>query len=152
MTAPTAGALLAEESGVSFAGSGTATVVGAGSAEGTVRLLDNTTAALDNPAEGTGAEVTADVVSEISNTITRARQTIGNDGMFVSSKNIAENVAEQFVGDNARPIYDRVGNMVGKISEDGTKIARYTSIEKLDAYINLENKPTGGNLHIRWLK
>lgn len=33
---------------------------------------------------------------------------------------------------------------------DGTRVARFTSINKPDPYINLENKVTGGNLHVRW--
>jgi hypothetical protein len=55
----------------------------------------------------------------------------------------------RWVGDGARDIVDRqTGEVVGKISADGTKVARFTSADKEQPYINLVNKITGGNLHV----
>ena len=90
---------------------------------------------------------------EISSIVESANGTVGNDGIVVSSRKVAEDAAQEFVGKDARTIYDRTtGNTVGRISSDGTKIARYTSADKPAPYINLENKTTNGNLHIRWQK
>jgi hypothetical protein len=97
---------------------------------------------------------TVDPAGEISRIVDKAIQTTGNNGDIVSDKNIAEEAAKQFVGDDSEAIYDRQsGNQVGEVSADGLRVARYTSAdEPNDPYINLENKPTSGNLHLRWLK
>ncbi len=101
----------------------------------------------------TATEATASPLTQISRIIDKANQTIGNDGELAADKNIVKQAAEQFVGNNARPIYDRAGNYVGEISADGTKVVRYTSANNLDdPYINFENKQTGGNLHVRLSK
>ena len=58
--------------------------------------------------------------------------------------------AKEWVGEGSRPITDRLtGKVVGEISADGTKVARFTSAET-KGYINLVNKLTGGNLHVGW--
>jgi len=57
--------------------------------------------------------------------------------------------AEEFVGPGARPIY-KAGEVIGKISADGTKVYRTTSMNKAQPYVNLINKTTGGNLHVRF--
>jgi hypothetical protein len=89
--------------------------------------------------------------SEVSNVITKAGQTVGNDGITVSSKSVAQDAAEQFVGEDSTPMYDRNTNeYAGQESADGTRQIRYTSANSDDPYINLENKSTGGNLHVRW--
>jgi hypothetical protein len=55
----------------------------------------------------------------------------------------------QWVGPGARVITESgTGEPVGFASADGTKIARYTSADK--GYINLVDKQTGSNLHVRW--
>jgi hypothetical protein len=53
------------------------------------------------------------------------------------------------VGVGARPIY-KGGEVVGKVSADGQKVYRITSINKAEPYVNLVNKATGGNLHVRF--
>jgi len=69
----------------------------------------------------------------------------------VASRDVAEAAAEKFVGPGAKTITDRsTGQVVGKISADGTKVYRTTSIGKAEPYVNLGNKSTGGNLHVRW--
>ncbi len=39
---------------------------------------------------------------------------------------------------------------LGFQSADGTKVARFTSLNKAQPYVNLENEVTGGNLHVRF--
>jgi hypothetical protein len=78
---------------------------------------------------------------------------VGNQGIKASSRAIAEQAAKEWVGAGARPIVDNfggTGNVVGAISADGTKVARFTSIGKVQPYINLVNKTTQGNLHVSW--
>jgi len=72
---------------------------------------------------------------------------VGNQGARVASREVAEAAAKKWVGDGARPLLDRgTGRVIGEESADGTKIARWTSAD----YINLVNKLTGSNLHLRW--
>ena len=77
--------------------------------------------------------------------------TVGNQSIQVASRDVAEEAAEKFVGPNAEPIRGGYGSgpQVGWKSADGTKVARWTSADT-KGYINLENKATGGNLHVRW--
>jgi hypothetical protein len=72
-----------------------------------------------------------------------------NKGAVASSQTVATQAAEEWVGLGARPIF-KGGQVVGKISPDGTRIYRITSIDKPDPYINLVNKSTGGNLHVHF--
>ncbi len=72
---------------------------------------------------------------------------MGNQGAVASSKAAALAAAAEFVGPGARPIY-KAGEVIGKISADGTKIYRITSISKAQPYVNLVNRATGGNLHM----
>ena len=59
--------------------------------------------------------------------------------------------AKDFVGPGSRPILDRTtGQVVGEISADGTKVYRTTSVGGAQPYVNLVNKVTGGNLHVRF--
>jgi RHS repeat-associated protein len=103
---------------------------------------------LEGAAEAANAAARA---GEISRVVAQAAGTVGNQGVKVSSRAIAEQAADAFVGPGARPILDRsTGQVVGKISRNGDKIARWTSANKPQPYINLENKTTGGNLHVRW--
>jgi hypothetical protein len=68
-----------------------------------------------------------------------------------SSRDAAEQAAKDWVGAGARDIVDRqTGQVVGKISADGSKVARFTSVGKPQPYINLVNKATGGNLHVSY--
>jgi hypothetical protein len=81
----------------------------------------------------------------------RAAATVGNQSVRASSKAAAERVAREWVGEGARNIVDRqTGKIVGQISADGNKIARFTSVGKAQPYVNLVNKATGGNLHVRF--
>jgi len=101
--------------------------------------------------EGAAAAAAIAEKQEVESLIETATKLSGNDGVFASSRDIANNAAESFVGNDAMPIYDRTsGEQIGKISSDGNKIARYTSLNKDEPYINLENKQTSGNLHVRW--
>jgi hypothetical protein len=87
--------------------------------------------------------------AEVKSLVTQAASTVGNQGVKATSKAIAEQAAKDWVGAGARNIVDRqTGGVVGQISADGTKIARFTSLSKPQPYINLVNKTTGGNLHI----
>jgi hypothetical protein len=62
----------------------------------------------------------------------------------------AEEAAKEWVGEGATPLRDRATRkVVGEISADGTKVARFTSAES-KGYVNLVNRITGGNLHVRW--
>jgi hypothetical protein len=72
-------------------------------------------------------------------------------GIKAGSKEAAEQAAKEWVGEGAQPIVERsTGQQVGWKSADGTKIARFTSVNKPQPYINLENKMTGGNLHVQY--
>lgn len=86
----------------------------------------------------------------LAEVLTKAGSAVGNTGMKVASREVAEQAAKEWVGPGARQIVDRgSGKAIGEISADGTKVARYTSAET-KGYINLENKTTGSNLHVRW--
>jgi RHS repeat-associated protein len=55
------------------------------------------------------------------------------------------------IGEGAQPIVERsTGAQVGWKSADGMKIARNTSANNAQPYINLVNKAIGGNLHVRF--
>ena len=82
--------------------------------------------------------------------LAQAVMTVSNRGAVAASREAALEAAEQWVGIGARLIRSRSGQVVGKISADGQRIYRTTSMSKAQPYINLENKATGGNLHVRW--
>jgi RHS repeat-associated protein len=86
----------------------------------------------------------------IGEILAKAGSAVGNTSIQVASREAAEQAAKQWVGEGAREIVDRgTGKVVGEISADGTKVARYTSADT-KGYINLESKTTGSNLHVRW--
>jgi len=88
---------------------------------------------------------------EVDQLVAKAAATTGNESAVSSSRSAAEAAAKKFVGTGSRPIVDRAtGKAVGEISSDGGRIARFTSVDKPQPYINLENKASGGNLHVRW--
>jgi RHS repeat-associated protein len=89
------------------------------------------------------------VASEAESLIIQAAQTVGNKGAVAASKESALAAAEQWVGVGARPIY-KGGEVIGKVSADGQRIYRITSINKAQPYVNMVNKTTGGNLHVRF--
>jgi RHS repeat-associated protein len=90
-------------------------------------------------------------VSEIAGLLAKATGTVGNAGAVASSKEIALAAAEEWVGPGAKTIVDRsTGQVVGKISASGDKVYRVSSITKAQPYVNLENKLSGGNLHVRF--
>lgn len=76
--------------------------------------------------------------------------TVGNRGAVATSEAAALRAAEEWVGIGARVIRSRSDQIVGKISADGQRVYRTTSLNKFQPYINLESKTNGGNLHIRW--
>ena len=103
-----------------------------------------TTLGLEGAAEAANA-------AEAASLIAQAASTVGNQGARAGSRAVAEQAARDWVGQGAREIVDRqTGQIVGRISADGTRIARFTSANKAQPYINLVNKVTGGNLHIRF--
>jgi len=90
-------------------------------------------------------------VAEVDEVVERATAAVGNQTVTVSSRQVAEQAVRRWVGDGAEPIYGSygAGPQVGWKTPDGMKVARWTSAET-KGYINLENKVTGGNLHVRW--
>jgi RHS repeat-associated protein len=97
-----------------------------------------------------GARAASAAAAETTDLITQAASTVGNRGAVASSEAVATQAGEEWVGIGARPIYSRTGEVVGKISADGQRVYRITSIDKAQPYVNLENKATGGNLHVRF--
>jgi RHS repeat-associated protein len=81
--------------------------------------------------------------------LAKASSSMGNQTIKASSRMVAEEAAEKWVGAGARPIF-REGEQVGFVSADGTKVARWTSAGKPDPYINLTNNQTAGNLHVHF--
>jgi hypothetical protein len=84
--------------------------------------------------------------------LAKAGSAAGNQTIKASSRAAAEEAAEKWVGAGARAIRAGrgTGDVIGEISADGTKVARFTSVDKASPYINLENKAIGGNLHVSW--
>jgi hypothetical protein len=89
------------------------------------------------------------LASETENLVIQAAQTVGNKGAVASTKEAALSAAERWVGVGARPIY-KGGEVIGKVSADGQRVYRITSIDKPQPYVNLVNKATSGNLHVRF--
>jgi len=86
----------------------------------------------------------------VAEVLAKAGSAVGNTGAKVASREVAEQAAKGWVGEGARVLTDRsTGEPIGLMSADGTKVARFTSAET-KGYINLENKTTGSNLHVRW--
>jgi hypothetical protein len=84
-----------------------------------------------------GTEAGLSILSEdLEGVLSRAASSVGNQGAKVASREVAEEAAKKWVGEGARPIIDRgIGKVVGEISADGTKVARFTSAET-KGYIN----------------
>jgi RHS repeat-associated protein len=98
----------------------------------------------------TAAAEAAEAV-EVANLAAKAAQTVGYGEAVATSKSAALAAGEEFVGPGAQPIVDRTtGQIAGKISSNGTRVYRITSLSKPQPYVNLENKVTGGNLHVRF--
>ncbi len=118
--------------------------IGSVAVGGTLGLAGVPTALLGG-AEG------ATIITEEATVLARAGSAVGNQGAKVASREVAEAIAKRFVGDGGRELVDRgTGKVIGEISADGTKIVRWTSIDKAEPDINLVNKLTGGNLHVGW--
>jgi hypothetical protein len=97
-----------------------------------------------------GAELSSILVEDLEGVLSRAGSAVGDQTAKVASREVAEQAAKEWVGEGSTPITDRLtGKVVGEISENGTKVARFTSAET-KGYINLVNKVTGGNLHVGW--
>jgi hypothetical protein len=97
------------------------------------------------------AKAAATEVSEVADLVAKAAGTVGNQSARASSKATALAAAEEWVGPGAKTLVDRnTGQIAGKISADGTKVYRITSLNKAQPYVNLESKMTGGNLHVRF--
>lgn len=97
------------------------------------------------------AAAEAALKKEVADLVNKAAATVGNQGVQATSRQAAEEAAKEWVGAGARSIVDRqTGQVVGQISADGSKVARFTSAAKAQPYINLVNKATGGNLHVRF--
>jgi RHS repeat-associated protein len=81
----------------------------------------------------------------------KAASTVGNQSVQATSRQAAEQAAKEWVGQGARTLTNRqTGQVVGQMSADGSKVARFTSAGKAQPYINLENRATGGNLHVHF--
>ena len=96
-------------------------------------------------------ELLSPTATEVSTIVERAAVTTTSHGIKVSTREMAYKAAEQWVGRGARIIRDsRTQRVVGKVSEDGMRVFRLTSIGKESgkAYINLVSRTTGGNLHV----
>jgi len=101
----------------------------------------------------TAATAAVTEATEISEVVAKATSAVGNQSVKVSSREAALAAAKEFVGPGSRPITDNfggTGQIVGEVSADGTRVARWTSIDKPQPYINLENTTTGGNPHVRF--
>jgi hypothetical protein len=87
----------------------------------------------------------------VAEVLAKAASAVGNTGMKVASREVAEQAAKEWVGEGARTIRANhgTGEAIGEISADGSKIARFNNAET-KGYINLENRTTGSNLHVRW--
>jgi RHS repeat-associated protein len=87
----------------------------------------------------------------VAEVLTKAVSAVGNTGVKVASREVAEQAAKEWVGEGAEPIYASHGSgpQIGWKSADGAKVARFTSAET-KGYINLVNNTTGSNLHVRW--
>jgi RHS repeat-associated protein len=83
--------------------------------------------------------------------LSKASSAVGDQTIRVASREVAEQAAKEWVGSGAREIVDRnTGAPAGWISADETKVARFTSASKAEPYMNLQNKVTGSNLHVRF--
>jgi hypothetical protein len=98
-----------------------------------------------------GTEAGISILTEnLEGVLSRAGSAVGNQGAKVASREVAEQAAKEWVVEGSRELTNRAGTkVIGEISADGTKVARFTSAETR-GYINLENKLTGSNLHVRW--
>jgi hypothetical protein len=122
-------------------------------------ILGRTAAKTASEAVAAGAEkaaltsAEAALRAEVSTIINKAASTIGKQSIKVSSREAAEQAAKEWVGPGARAITDNfagTGRVVGQISTDGSRVARFTSANKPQPYINLVNRTTGGNLHVKF--
>jgi len=97
------------------------------------------------------AEAISESADEVQAILSRAALATGNESIYVADRATAERAAKEWAGEDAEPIYaDRgAGSQVGWKSADGTKIVRFTSADR-SGYINLVNRITGSNLHVRW--
>jgi RHS repeat-associated protein len=98
------------------------------------------------------AAAEAALKKEVTELLGKAASTVGNQGVQATSRQAAEQAAKEWVGQGAQPILAGrgTGQIIGEVSADGSKVARFTSAGKASPYINLENKATGGNLHIHF--
>ena len=112
---------------------------------GTVNLFRTARTAASAASSATVAVTEA---TEISEVVVKATSAVGNQSVKVSSKEVALAAAREFVGPDAQPIFNRTtGEVVGEAANG--KSYRFTSIDKPEPYINLQNA-TGGNLHVRF--
>jgi hypothetical protein len=91
--------------------------------------------------------------SEVTNLVKQSAASLGNQGATASSKAVALQAAEKWVGPGAKLIRVRgTAKIAGKISADGLRVYRITSINKAVPYVNLIDKTPGAfsNLHVRW--
>jgi len=96
------------------------------------------------------AELSSILTENLEGVLSRATSAVGNQGAKVASREVAEQAAKEWVGEGGRELTDRAtGKVIGEISADGTKVARFNSADT-KGYINLVNRLTGGNLHVRW--
>jgi RHS repeat-associated protein len=89
---------------------------------------------------------------EVAELLGKAASAVGNQSVRATSRDAAEQAAKDWVGAGSRPIRAGrgTGQIIGEVSADGQRVARFTSAGKASPYINLENKATGGNLHVHF--
>ena len=89
--------------------------------------------------------------TEIEGIVTRAESAVGREEITVSSKGIAEQAVDKFLGPGKQPLIQnygsRAGQQIGWKSEGGLKLVRDDSAAARPHY-NFQNLQGGGNLHV----
>ncbi len=102
------------------------------------------------PVDFGALEFLGDSVADI---LTKAESAVGDQSVKVANRQVADQAAKDWVGKDATTLTSNhggePGSQIGLKSADGTKVARFNNAES-KGYINLENKVTGSNLHVRF--
>lgn len=89
------------------------------------------------------------VVFSVTAVLERAAAATGNETIEVSSREVTHKPAGDFVGESGRDLTqkygNRVGQTIGRESEGGMRNFRDDG-----DHLNLVNKATGGNLHVKF--
>jgi len=72
---------------------------------------------------------------EVAQVVAKAATTVGNQSILVTTRDVAEQAAKDWVGQGAKPIVETsTGAQVGFKSADGLKRARFTGVNKASPY------------------